>query len=237
MAKRKTKVQVKDNYSNLVNDLSGILESARKTSARSINTILTAAYWSIGQRIVEYEYKGKDRSEYYGERLLEKLSYDLQMKFGRGFSRPNLTLMKLFYQNYSEEKIRQTLSNKSLRAEHIRQTPSGKSSSDILQTLSAQSFIAEISNAFPLPWSHYVRFLSVKDEQARKFYESEALRNGWSVRQLDRQISSQFYERTLLSKNKSAMLKKAEKPLPEDLVSPEEEIKDPVILEFLGLER
>jgi len=88
---------------------------------------------------------------------------------------------------------------------------------------------------FPLPWSHYVRLLSVKDKQARKFYESEALRSGWSVRQLNRQISSQFYERTLLSKNKSAMLKKAEKTLPEDLVSPEEEIKDPVILEFLGL--
>ncbi|MDZ7624324.1 MAG: PDDEXK nuclease domain-containing protein [Ignavibacteriaceae bacterium] len=135
---------------------------------------------------------------------------------------------------------------------NIRQTPSDKSSADIAQTLSAlsirnrhsdnisqtpsaQSFFTEFSELFPLPWSHYVRLLSVKDEQARKFYESEALRSGWTVRQLNRQISSQFYERTLLSKNKSAMLKKAEKPLPEDLVTPEEEIKDPVILEFLGL--
>jgi len=75
----------------------------------------------------------------------------------------------------------------------------------------------------------------IKEDDTRKFYESEALRSGWSVRQLDRQISSQFYERTLLSKNKSVMLKKGEKPLPEDIVTPEEEIKDPFILEFLGL--
>lgn len=142
-------------------------------------------------------------------------------------------MMKLFYQTYFEEKISQTLSINS--SPDIFQTLSGKSSDNIVQTPSAKSFLIELSNSFPLPWSHYVRLLSVKDEQARKFYETETLRSGWSVRQLSRQISSQFYERTLLSKNKSAMLKKAEKPLPEDLVTAEEEIKDPVILEFLGL--
>lgn len=243
MANRKTKIAAKDNYSNLVNDLGGILESARKSSARSINSILTSAYWLIGRRIVEYEYSGMGRSEYYGERLLEKLSSDLKDKYGRGFSRPNLTMMKLFYQAYSEEKIRQTLSDKSIGLKNIRQTPSDKSLirnitptlSSISETPSRNLDLNYLMELFPLPWSHYVRLISVKDEQARKFYESEALRSGWSVRQLSRQISSQFYERTLLSKNKSAMLKKAEKPLPEDLVTPEEEIKDPVILEFLGL--
>ena len=91
-------------------------------------------------------------------------------------------------------------------------------------------------DAFPLSWSHYVMLVRrVKDEQARKFYESETPRSGWSVRQLDRQIATQFYERSLLSKNKAAMLKKGEKPLLQDIVTPEEEIKDPFILEFLGL--
>jgi predicted nuclease of restriction endonuclease-like (RecB) superfamily len=80
-----------------------------------------------------------------------------------------------------------------------------------------------------------VRLLSVKSENARQFYETEALRGGWSVRQLDRQINSQFYERTALSKNKAAMLKKGQKALTEDIVTPEEEIKDPYVLEFLGL--
>ena len=88
---------------------------------------------------------------------------------------------------------------------------------------------------FPLPWSAYVSLLAVKNEHARSFYETEALRGGWSVRQLDRQIDSQFYERTALSKNKAAMLKKGAKAKAEDITTPEEEIKDPYILEFLGL--
>ena len=89
--------------------------------------------------------------------------------------------------------------------------------------------------AFPLPWSAYVRLLSVRNGQAREFYEAEALRGGWSVRQLDRQIGSQFYERTALSKNKAAMLTEGRKPRAEDVVLPQEEIKDPFVLEFLDL--
>ena len=86
-----------------------------------------------------------------------------------------------------------------------------------------------------MPWSAYVRLLSVKDTDARVFYEEEALRGGWSVRQLDRQINSQFYTRTLLSKNKVAMLTKGAKAKPEDKMLAEEIIKDPYVLEFLDL--
>jgi predicted nuclease of restriction endonuclease-like (RecB) superfamily len=75
----------------------------------------------------------------------------------------------------------------------------------------------------------------VANEHARSFYETEALRAGWSVRQLDRQVDSMFYERTALSRNKAAMLKKGAKAQSQDAVTPEEEIKDPYILEFLGL--
>jgi predicted nuclease of restriction endonuclease-like (RecB) superfamily len=86
-----------------------------------------------------------------------------------------------------------------------------------------------------LPWSAYVRLLGVKRPEARVFYETEALRSGWSVRQLDRQIGSQFYERIALSQNKAAMLEKAETSQPSDAVTPEEAIKDPFVLEFLDL--
>jgi predicted nuclease of restriction endonuclease-like (RecB) superfamily len=86
-----------------------------------------------------------------------------------------------------------------------------------------------------LPWSAYVRLLSVKNEQARHFYEAETLRGGWSVRQLDRQISSQFYERTALSRNKASMLEKGELAEAGDAITPEEAIKDPFVLEFLDL--
>jgi predicted nuclease of restriction endonuclease-like (RecB) superfamily len=88
---------------------------------------------------------------------------------------------------------------------------------------------------FPLPWTHYVRLLAVRSGHARAFYETEALRGGWTSRQLDRQIDSQFYERTALSRNKTAMLTKGARSRPEDRVTPEEEIKDPYVLEFLGL--
>ena len=88
---------------------------------------------------------------------------------------------------------------------------------------------------FPLPWTHYVRLLRVKNTHARDFYAREALAGGWSVRQLERQINSLFYERTALSKNKTAMLLKGEKPKVADTVSADEEIRNPLVLEFLNL--
>jgi predicted nuclease of restriction endonuclease-like (RecB) superfamily len=80
-----------------------------------------------------------------------------------------------------------------------------------------------------------VRLVSVKNSDARTFYSTEAFRSGWSVRQLDRQIGSQFYEREARSRNKAALLKKVENSEPRDLVTPEEAIKDPFVLEFLDL--
>ena len=95
--------------------------------------------------------------------------------------------------------------------------------------------MGDLLAAFPLPWSAYVRLLSVRNEHARAFYEAEALRGGWSVRQLDRQIGSQFYERTALSKNRTALLASGQREGPEDVVIPGEQIRDPFVLEFLDL--
>jgi len=75
----------------------------------------------------------------------------------------------------------------------------------------------------------------VKKEAARRFYEAEAIRGGWSIRQLDRQIGTQFYERTLASRNQTTMLTKGQQPRAEDAVTPDEEVKDPYVLEFLDL--
>ncbi len=100
---------------------------------------------------------------------------------------------------------------------------------------SSVELISRLARRFPLPWSHYVELLKVEKPQARAFYEAEALRCGWTVRQLERQITTLFYERTLASRNKAAMLRKGEETRPEDLVLPEEEIKDPLVLEFLDL--
>jgi predicted nuclease of restriction endonuclease-like (RecB) superfamily len=209
---------------------------------------MTSAYWEIGRRIVEHEQQGKQRAEY-GVQLLERLSADLTARFGRGFSFRNLSSFRAFYLSWP---ILQTVSAESVAVPAgeyppILQTVSAESgvgnaqaSAGIRQTVSGELFPRTSAPhtgmpRFPLPWSHYVRLISVENPEARKFYEAEAIRAGWSVRQLDRQISSLFYERTALSRNKAAMLKKGAQPKSEDQVAPEEEIKDPLVLEFLGL--
>jgi len=223
-------------YDRLSGGIRRLLEEARRQAARSVNAVLTATYWEVGRRIVEFEQGGKGRAEY-GEGLLKRLSADLTKRFGRGFSERNLEQMRLFYLAHSPEKISQTLSAK-LDIQKS-QTLSAKSGSNrkarICETLSSKLALEQVAAAFPLSWSHYVRILQVRNPYGRDFYESEALRGGWSVRQLDRQIGSQFYERTALSRNKAAMLKKGEKDKPGDRMAPEEELKDPYLLEFLGL--
>lgn len=216
-------IQSPDAYPGFAGDIATLLDEARRQVARSVNAILTATYWEIGRRIVEFEQKGEQRAEY-GEELLVRLSQDLSAKFKRGFSRQNLQQMRQLYLAYSLENICQTLSGKC----------------EIVQTVRAKSallgdYLTALAQAFPLSWSHYVRLLSVRTSEARAFYETEALRGGWSVRQLDRQISTLFYERVGLSKNKAAMLTRGAQPKPEDTVTPEEAIKDPSVLEFLGL--
>lgn len=219
-------------YGDIHTGIVELLESARRAAARSVNALMTASYWEIGRRIVEFEQGGKDRAAY-GEALIERLADDLPRRFGRGFSRRNIEQMRQFYLCWP---IPQTVSAE-FKAIENPQTPSAKSSSpSIVQAPSGQlPDLAELAARFALPWSAYVRLLSVKNDAARAFYETEALRCGWSVRQLDRQIGSQFYERIALSRNKAAMLKKAEKAEPHDLMTPEEAIKDPFVLEFLAL--
>jgi predicted nuclease of restriction endonuclease-like (RecB) superfamily len=142
--------------------------------------------------------------------------------------------------------IRSTPSNE-LGATTIVQTPSAKSkvaeirptASGISQTPSGKSSpfaLSELARSFPLPWSHYILLISrTRSPEAFAFYHAEALRGGWSVRQLDRQIASQFYERTAASRNKNSMLRKGAITSAEDSVSADEEVRDPLVLEFLGL--
>ncbi len=212
-------------YETLVSGISQILDAGRSQATWALNSVMSAVYWEIGRRIVEFEQAGKERADY-GERVIEQLSVDLKSRIGRGFGRRNLFQMRAFYLAF-KDKV-QTVSAQSAHQNppEIVQTPSALSPLTLLQ---------RAVKAFPLSWSQYVRLLAVKEEAAREFYETEALRNGWSVRQLDRQIATRFYERTALSRNKAAMLTKGGKPQPADIVTPEQAIKDPYILEFLGL--
>lgn len=214
----------KETYSTLITDLASLIEQGRKAAVRYVNTALVTTYWLIGRRIVEYEQKGKERAEY-GEALMERISKDLSTQFGKGFSERNLELMRKLYLSYP---ISQTVSAKSLSVEKT-QTLSAELS--ISQTVSGVS--ETLVHKFPLSWSHYCLLMRLDEPLKREFYESESIKGNWSVRQLDRQIQSMLYERTALSKRKLAVIAKAhEKPI---VLKPEDEIKDPYILEFLGL--
>lgn len=204
-------------YQRVQNELIALVEASRGIAIQRVNALMSATYWEIGRRIVEVEQDGAHRADY-GEALIDRLANDLTGRLGRGFSSTNLKQMRSFYLGWPLEQIRQTLSD---------ELPDTESEPDVR--------LAALSKAFPLPWSSYVALLSVKKETARQFYEIEALRGGWNVRQIKRQINSQFYERTALSRDKASMLEKGQQPESDDVVAPESMIKDPFLLEFLDL--
>ena len=211
-------------YDNILADVVELVDTARHAAVRSTNAIMTATYWAIGRRIVEHEQRGAKRAVY-GKELIVRLSRDLQSRFGRGFGRANLFQMRSFYLSYRD--ILQTVSGVFTSASRKVQTVSGLSSD--------REALLSIAARFPLPWSHYSRLLTVRDLRAREFYEEGAVRGGWTMRQLNRQIESQFYARTTLSKDKPKIRRRGLACIAPDVSTPEEEIKDPYFLEFLAL--
>ena len=179
-------------YSRLLNSIGDLLEAGRKQAYRAVNSILVRTYWEIGKQIVEFEQGGKERAEY-GSSLLDNLSRDLKQRHGKGFSKSNIYLMRLFYIKYQ-----------------IFQMVSGK-----------------------LSWSHYSELLSIESDLTRQFYESQAIKDNWSVRQLKRQINSALFQRIALSKDKSGVLELSKKGL--IIQNASDVIKDPYVLEFLKI--
>ena len=210
--KRALQPQLGD-YEGLIRDLSSLIETGRKAAARSVNVVLTATYWLMGRRIVEYEQKGEERAQY-GLKLLADISKRLVSKFGRGFNERNLEYMRQFYLAYPE--ISNTLCSESPSAPQ-----------------KVEGIIQSLVGRFTLTWSHYRLLMRVDNAPKRDFYEAECICGGWPVRQLDRQIQSLLYERSRLSKQKRAVIAKAHEN--KIIVRPEDEIKDPYVLEFLGL--
>lgn len=187
-------------------ELREIVNESRQFAYSSVNAAQVRQNWLIGQKLVMQEQEGKQRAEY-GKRVIKLAAESLTRDFGRGFSERNLWKFKQFYL-------------------YFRELP-------ILPTVSAES--AEASHPILLSWSHYERLLRVTDKSARDWYENEASKQCWSVRMLDRNISTMYYQRLLSSqapdqikeeiKSKSASLKDGRLDF----------IKNPTVLEFLGL--
>ncbi|MDX1905484.1 MAG: PDDEXK nuclease domain-containing protein [Bacteroidia bacterium] len=204
-------------FSSLVDQVHQVNESVRAHAGRVLDNHLAVRNWLIGRYIVEYEQHGQDRAVY-GEKLVQRLSQILTHQIGRGFGQRSLELSRQFYLAF--RLIPQTLS-----AESGQWLTSGP---NIRQDLPA------LLQAFPLGWSHYVSLLGIRSAEARRFYEIEATANQWSVRELERQINASLYERLALSRSPEDVRRLAHEGLVIEKAA--DLIKDPLILEFLGLE-
>ncbi len=187
------KIVKSDNtYQHLVTEIAELLAAARTKVAYEVNTILVDTYWQIGKYIVEYEQNGNEKAEY-GSNLLNRLSHDLTLTYGKGFGRSNIFYMRKLYLSYQNSG---TLSHK-------------------------------------LSWSHYYEILKADDPLEISFYTKECAKEQWSVRELKRQMKSMLFHRLALSKDKEGILKLANEGI--ELQTPEDIIRDPYVLEFVGL--
>ena len=214
-----------------------LIEESRRRTVTAVNTAMVYTYYEIGRMIVEDEQQGNYRADY-GKTILKALSVRLCAKFGKGFSVDNLENMRKFYLVYSKS---ETLSRISEKPMQISETPSRKSST--MMTISVNS-ATPLRNSqkgqtasdqlhFTLSWSHYLKLMRIDNPDERRFYEIEATENNWSLRELQRQFDSSLYERLALSKDKKGVKSLAQKG--QIIEKPEDVVKDPYVLEFLGL--
>ncbi|MBC9913896.1 PDDEXK nuclease domain-containing protein [Chitinophaga varians] len=199
----------------LIKQAVSLLEAARHQAVKQTNSLMALTYFYLGYLIVEHEQKGQSKATY-GASTIKHLSKALCKKFGNGFSERNLEQIRAFFIMYKNRQ-------KQLA---------------IPQTASAESVKIRLerpaTKVFPLSWSHYVLLCRIKDNNERSFYEIEATHNNWGVRELLRQINSNLFERLILSKDKRKIQELAKKG--QIVEKPEDILKTPYILEFLGLD-
>lgn len=209
---------------DIFQDSVNIIEAARHNAYQSVDRILLLRNWLLGKRIAEENMDGT-RTDRYGAKIIADLAERLSDQYGKGFDKTALYRYVKFYQLYPE--IVATLSQ---------QSPHG-TVQKIVATVSQQSFGKRneaINRPNILSWSHYTRLLQVINPDARAWYEREAYEQSWSVRTLQRNIDTQYYERMLLSQNKQPVEEEM-KQLTASLQEKASFVKNPYMLEFLGL--
>lgn len=240
-------------------DIRKLIVTARTTVARGVDLVQVHTNFEIGRRIVEQEQRGKDRAAY-GKEILKALAMRLTDEFGRGYSWTNLEYMRKFFLLYqgrmpisqsptgklASPQKSQSLTGKSPKSQKA-QTASAQSTADeigqsltdqfpIAQTLSGQFASSSTIHVkpFTLSWTHYVFLLSIKNPDERSFYEIEATSEGWTIKELKRQFDSSLYERLALSRDKEGIRKLAHEG--QIVESINDLLKEPLVLEFLGLD-
>lgn len=223
--------QVSVNTDALFNKVSAIIEEGRKYVSTAVNLAEVYSKFQIGMYIVEDEQAGNKRAGY-GKQVLLNLSERLTEKYGDGWSLPQLKLIRQFYTVYSKKlnavyPIRDKQDSKELVVDTERLNTVYQ-----IQNL-PKSIDPSSMPRFTLSWSHYIVLMRIKNEEERQFYEIEALREHWSVRHLQRQYASSLYERLALSRDKDEVMRLSREGL--QVAEPQDVIKNPITLEFLGL--
>lgn len=207
---------------NLFDRVVSILEQARGNVVRAVNANMVIAYWLIGREIVQALQGGEERAEY-GKQVLQQLSQRLAEQYGKGFSVTTLRYFRTFYLAYAD---------RSIEIQH----PTGAESEPPAQgTRKQRPMGAEFDRTFnpQLSWSHYRVLMRVEDLDARRFYEQEAIAGGWDKRTLERQASTQYYERSLHSQHLNQLIEQGHQ-LQKNAEPATDTLKNPYILEFLG---
>lgn len=191
-----------------------LIDRARNTAIREVNLVQLLTYYTLGKWIVEVQQGGSGRAKY-GKRVLETLSDALNQAFGKGYSVSTLTNIRKFYEIYKSR------ISPPLVTDFAEQN--------------SQPLVTKFGNDMPfrLSWTHYLILMRIQNEDERAFYEQLAIQENWGKRELSRQYGSSLYERMLIGKDKQQILRLSKKgrlaEKPADLV------KDPYILEFLGI--
>ena len=194
---------------SFLENVSEVLAQARKNAKTAVNLAMVYAYYEIGRMIVEEEQHGQNRAAY-GKQILQELSKYLSEKYGKGYSAENLKLMRRFYNVYLHDQIGETVFT---QFENLPAVSTGRK--------------------FYLSWSHYLKLMRIDNIDERHFYEIESVKNDWSLAELKRQYGSSLYERLALSTDKDKVYRLALEG--QKVEKAEDAVKDPYVLEFLGL--
>ena len=208
-----------------------ILETARASVARTVNTTQVVANWLVGREIVEEEQRGRRRAGY-GEQVVVQLAGQLTAAYGRGWSAQNLFYMKQFYTTYpgliAAEKILHAVRGESAVRAILH---ASRGASVAVPVVSADWQPGRLHSH--LSWTHYRTLLRVDRAEARGFYEVESVRNAWAARELERQINSLLFDRLAKSRDKKGLLRLATRG--QEVGQPVDVLKDPLVLEFLDI--
>ena len=192
-----------------------LISSSKQSLIKSVNQTMVYTYFELGRMIIDFEQEGEKKAEY-GKEVLKNLSEKLAENFGKGFSVNNLENMRRFYLAYSQNK-----------------KPISENVSRKLAEVKNEIRVPNFESDFKLSWSHYLKLIRIEDQNERDFYEIEAIQNAWTLKELQRQFDSALYQRLALSRDKDQIKELSKKG--QIITKPSDALKDPYILEFIGL--